>query len=65
MLQWYLIDENGNESWEHRAYWGADALAWGVNGTVSRYHVGALPTAGQWVRLEVPTSEVGLGRRDY
>lgn len=55
MLQWY---EAG--SWEHRAYWGADQIPWGVNGTNSRRYMGALPAAGQWVRLEVPASQVGL-----
>ncbi len=60
MLQWYVVDENGSGSWEHRAYWGADLIAWGAGGTASRYPVGALPTAGQWVRLEVLASAVGL-----
>ncbi|HEX8472944.1 MAG TPA: hypothetical protein VF666_02840 [Pyrinomonadaceae bacterium] len=27
---------------------------------MSRRYMGALPTAGQWVRLEVPASQVGL-----
>lgn len=46
--------------WEHRAYWGADQINYGVNGTASRRYMGALPPAGQWVRLEVPASAVGL-----
>jgi hypothetical protein len=54
MLSWY------SDNWEHRAYWGADFMAYGTNGTTSRYYVGALPAAGQWVRLEVPASAVGL-----
>ncbi|HEY1173672.1 MAG TPA: glycoside hydrolase family 9 protein [Verrucomicrobiae bacterium] len=54
MLQW------NDGSWEHRAYWGANTITSGVNGTASRYYVGALPAAGQWVRLEVPASAVGL-----
>src|SRR6266545_2572869 len=57
MLQWYFIDENGNESWEHRAYWGDNALAWGVNGTASRHYMGPLPATGQWVGLEVKIVE--------
>ncbi|HYO63781.1 MAG TPA: Calx-beta domain-containing protein [Pyrinomonadaceae bacterium] len=57
MLQWF----DGN--WEHRAYWGANLLPWGVNGTTSRRYMGALPAAGQWVRLEVPASLVGLEGR--
>ncbi len=60
MLQWYVVAENGYGSWEHRAYWGADLIAWGQSGTQSRFPMGALPAAGQWVRLEVPASDVGL-----
>jgi hypothetical protein len=55
MLQW-----NDGASWEHRAYWGADTLTDGNDGTVSRYHAGPLPALGQWVELQVPASAVGL-----
>jgi hypothetical protein len=58
MLQW-----NVDGSWEHRAYWGANQIGWGVNGTNSRRSMGALPQAGEWVRLEVPASLVGLEGR--
>jgi RHS repeat-associated protein len=54
MLQW----NNGN--WEHRAYWGQNRIGWGNDGTDSRRHMGPLPALGQWVRLEVPASQVGL-----
>jgi Glycosyl hydrolase family 9/Bacterial Ig domain/Cellulase N-terminal ig-like domain len=54
MLQW------NNGSWDHRAFWGADSILYGVKGTDSRRQAGALPAAGQWVRLEVPASQVGL-----
>lgn len=54
MLQW------NDGSWEHRAYWGANALPWGVDGTASRTYMGPLVSAGQWVRLTVPASRVGL-----
>jgi hypothetical protein len=54
MLQW------NDGSWEHRAYWGANNLTYGVDGTTSRRFMGALPAAGQWVRLEVPVSQVAL-----
>lgn len=57
MLQW------NDGTWEHRAYWGASQIPWGVEGTVSRRNMGALPPAGQWVRLEVPASLVGLEGR--
>jgi RHS repeat-associated protein len=55
MLQW-----NENGSWEHRAYWGANNIGWGVDGTSSRRYMGPLPAAGGWVRLEVDASAVGL-----
>ncbi len=54
MLAW------NNGSWEHRAYWGANDIAYGISGTASRSYLGPLPAAGQWVRLEVPASQVGL-----
>jgi hypothetical protein len=54
MLQWY------DGSWEHRAYWGANLVGWGTNGTNSRRFMGALPAAGQWVQLAVPAAQVGL-----
>jgi hypothetical protein len=57
MLQWY------DGSWEHRAYWGANLIPWGTNGSVSRRSMGALPTTGQWVQLAVPAAQVGLEGR--
>ncbi len=54
MLAW----NNGN--WEHRAYWGANNITYGISGTDSRRYMGPLPVAGRWVRLEVLASEVGL-----
>ncbi len=48
MLQWY------DGSWKHRAYWGANTIRRGKNGTNSRRNMGALPPTGEWVRLEVP-----------
>jgi RHS repeat-associated protein len=56
MIQWQADDS----SWEHRAYWGADSLAYGTDGTASRRRMGALPAAGGWVRLLVPASLAGL-----
>jgi hypothetical protein len=55
MLQW-----NDGASWEHRAYWGANSVAWGTDASPSLYNMGTLPAAGQWMRLEVPASNVGL-----
>ena len=57
MLQW------NDGTWEHRAYWGQSQIPWGVEGTVSRRNMGVLPPTGQWVRLEVPASLVGLEGR--
>ena len=57
MLQW------NDGSWEHRAYWGANLIGWGTNGSASRRYMGALPPTGQWVRLEVPAAQVGLEGR--
>ena len=57
VLQWH------SGSWEHRAYWGENLIDWGVNGTASRYPMGALPEPGRWVRLEVPASAVDLAGR--
>ena len=55
MLQW-----NDGTSWDHRAYWGANSLGYGADGTPGRYYMGALPPGGQWVQLKVPASVVNL-----
>jgi hypothetical protein len=54
MMQWFQND------WEHRAYWGQDSIGYGTSGQASRRKMGALPKAGQWMRLEVPAALVGL-----
>jgi hypothetical protein len=54
MLTW------NDGSSDHRAFWGADTIRWGTTGTASQRYVGPLPAAGQWVRLEVSASAVGL-----
>ncbi len=60
MLQWCESLAN----WEHRAYWGANSITdVGVNGTESRRYMGPLPPAGQWARLDLPASAVGLEGR--
>jgi RHS repeat-associated protein len=56
MLQWASSDRG----WSHRAYWGANDIPWGTDGTAERKFMGPLPAAGGWVRLEVPASAVGL-----
>lgn len=56
MLQW------NDGTWEHRAFWGADKIEFGGIGTDTPAHtpMGALPAAGEWVRLEVDPGDVGL-----
>ena len=49
-----------NGSWEQRAFWGDDLIHWGTLGTPSRQRQGDLPMAGQWTRLTVPASALGL-----
>jgi uncharacterized protein (TIGR03437 family) len=56
LLQW---STKGLE-FDHRAYWGASNIPWGTAGTESLRYMGPLPAVGQWVRLEVPASQVGL-----
>lgn len=48
-------------AWSHRAYWGANVIPWGKDGTTERFHAGKLPETGKWVRLEVAADKVGLG----
>jgi len=47
-------------SWEHRAYWGADQIAWGAANSASRFAAGPLPELGKWVRLEIDAAKVNL-----
>ncbi len=47
-------------SWEHRIYWGDNAIEWGAVNTPARVNGGPLPPAGEWVRLEVDAAKVGL-----
>lgn len=54
MLQFHV---NG---WEHRAYWGANKINFGKDGSPGRFRAGDLPKAGEWERLEVPAASVGL-----
>jgi hypothetical protein len=54
MLTW------NDGSADHRAYWGANDISWGTNGTASQFNAGPLPATGQWARLVVPASAVGL-----
>ena len=58
MLQWK--DASG---WDHRAYWGENRINYGSsdpNVVLIAAHMGPLPQAGTWARLEVPANLVGL-----
>ncbi len=54
MLQWHTTD------WLSRAYWGENRIDWGTDGTADRLYMGPLPRTGEWVRLEVPATAVGM-----
>jgi hypothetical protein len=54
MLQWH------SSNWLHRAYWGDNLIPWGNDNSPERRKMGSLPTAGQWVRLEVEAAKVGI-----
>jgi hypothetical protein len=54
MLQWNTGD------WNHRAYWGDNAIDWGRDKSGERRHIGRLPKTGEWVRLEIEADRVGL-----
>jgi mono/diheme cytochrome c family protein len=59
MLQYH------KDGWKHRAVWGDyHAIEWGAANTTERVHMGELPAAGKWVRLELPASQVGLAAGD-
>ncbi len=48
---------------EHVAYWGTDRISASSRTTVTRTRIGALPAAGQWVRLEIPATVLALSGR--
>ena len=54
MLQW------NDGQWEHRAYWGDDAIPFGAGDAPGHRKLGSLPPLGEWVRLEVDAAHVGL-----
>jgi hypothetical protein len=55
MLQW------NDGTWEHRAFWGEDHIPFGSGPeSPNHLHMGPLPNTGEWVRLEVEASKVGL-----
>jgi len=47
--------------WNHRAVWGQEgAIPFGQVRTPEKVQMGALPKAGEWVKLEVPAEKLGL-----
>jgi hypothetical protein len=54
MLQWHTTD------WLSRAYWGANLIDWGTDGTTQRHFMGPLPPSGEWVLLTIPAQAVGI-----
>ena len=59
VLEW---QDGADGTWSHRASWGDDAAASPPPGMPEPAHVGPLPAAGNWARLEVPAAMVGLER---
>jgi RHS repeat-associated protein len=49
-----MVEFNVGSTW-YRGYWGSDDMA-----APSKTRIGDLPMAGQWVRLEIPASILGL-----
>lgn len=49
-----------DSNWDHRPFWGENLIWPTVPQGPARQPMGPLPPAGQWVRLEVPASSVGL-----
>ncbi len=47
-------------SWEHRAYWGENLIAFGADGTASRLRIADLPQSGAWMRLQLDPQALGL-----
>lgn len=60
--QQIMLQFKEGTSWEHRAFWGSNSIAVGSQSGVSDDSrlIGALPPKGEWVKLEVPASLVGL-----
>lgn len=55
-----LMLQFNDGNWEHRMYWGVNAIDWGADNSNARRAGGELPEVGKWVRLKVPVAEVGF-----
>jgi hypothetical protein len=55
VLRWWTYS-----GWEHRAWWGENLAPARPYGMWASVRMGDLPSAGRWVRLEVPASVIGI-----
>lgn len=55
-----MLQVHDGQSWDRRAFWGADKIGMGTLDTPSRRRIGELPKSGEWVRLEVPARQLDL-----
>jgi len=61
MLQFH----HEKDGWNHRVWWGEDLISFGKGASDGRHwKAGDLPATGEWVRLEVPVSVLGLKTGD-
>ncbi|MCH2160901.1 MAG: PSD1 and planctomycete cytochrome C domain-containing protein [Phycisphaerales bacterium] len=56
VLQWHST----HGGWNHRAFWGADKVPWGVADGPSKRAMGEIPETGRWLRLEMNPADLGL-----
>lgn len=64
MLQFHAGTERGG--WRHRAVWGSDQITYGrqTKSHAGYQRMGELPATGEWVRLTVEATSVGLKAGD-
>ncbi|MFP5247531.1 MAG: discoidin domain-containing protein, partial [Thermoanaerobaculia bacterium] len=55
-----MLEFHDGTNWNYRAFWGENLIPHGSDQGPSRLKWGLLPDAGQWVRLEVPVSVLGM-----
>lgn len=56
-----MVQFHTSGGWKNRAVWGKqEQIPFGKKGTTEKVHMGDLPEAGKWVKLEFDAAEVGL-----